>query len=173
VSRRALLLQFKISGGTCGLTDSQGKLYTKWPAFHYTSPSRPTARQSVRPKKAHRGAQVGLFVRCPACGEPHGQMRADIPGQNGVPLASEIAALLLGAGGRELAELAAVRRTWGWDRVVWDLLADTTAATLNYYGYTTARRDLSEVALDAVRRFGVAFCGMPDGTPGMMMEASS
>ncbi len=170
VARRALLVQFKISGGNYGLTDNQGKLYMQWPAFKYTSPKKPW-RRSVHPKKPHRGAQVGLFVRCPNCGQPHGQMRANIPGGNGVPFASEIAALLLDGGGRELQDLTAVRRTQGWDRVVWDLICETTRATLKYHGYTTTHRNLGGVALDAMSNSGVAFLVMPDGTPGLMVEA--
>jgi hypothetical protein len=170
VARRALLVQFKITGGTYGLTDDQGELYMDWPEFKYTRPAKPW-RRSAHPKKPHRGAQIGFFMRCPSCGEPHGEMRADIPCGNKVSLASEIAALVLDGGGRELRDLTSVRRTRGWDRVVWDLLLETTAATLNYHTYTTARRDLGGV-LDAIRLFGVALCALPDGVPGIMVEAS-
>lgn len=172
VARRALLVQFKISGGTYGLTDAQGRLYKEWPAFRYTKPNRPTWRRSVHPKKPHRGAQIGLFQRCHRCGEPHGQMRCDIPGENGVPLAREIEALLLGGGGRELRDFPEVRRKQGWDRMIWDLVHETTRATLNYHGYTYKRRDLDRAALAAARQFGVALVNTPDGMPGLMIQTS-
>jgi hypothetical protein len=173
ISRRALLVQFKITGGSYGLTDAQGRLYTEWPVFRYTRPSRPTWRRSVHPKRGHRGAQIGLFVRCGGCGEPHGEMRCDIPGGSEIPLARELAALLLDGGGREFGELAAVRRTQGWDRVVWDLINETTAATLNYHGHTAARRDFARAAREALDLYGVAFAVMPEGLPGLMAESSS
>jgi hypothetical protein len=162
VSRRALLVQFKVGGGR-GVSGDQAILYTEWPVFHYKKKEHRSKRRSVHPKEAHRGAQVGLIAECPGCGEPHGEISSQIVDGGRVRLAEELAALILGGGGREFASLQEVRRKRNWDRVVWDLIGEVTAVSLSQTGFGARRRDLD----------GIARLILTEGVPGLMAEASS
>jgi len=125
-SNRALLLQTKIPPEQP--TPAQSSLYREWPRFRYLG----GIERKVTPSQPHAGARFATL--CIDCrdGQPTfafstvqaGHLRSE------TPLASELAGLIAGHGGRGFADRATAREGIDWDAVVWDLIERTAKAAV-------------------------------------------
>lgn len=130
-TRRALLLQAKISTTSYGATPQQQLLYDAWPRFkYYRTRGLSDEVRSVAPHRPGAGAQFCEFGPCRTCDSWEHPQTPTWFGSHRSELVDEITDLVLGHGGRPV-RLPAGRRV-GWNRVIEDLLRITAQRTFNY-----------------------------------------